>query len=330
MKTYVKYAIDNDDFTFYHSTTKVLQKVFPEISSNQLVLLKDFDERVVVFKGNVTANTLDPFLSQHTFPIVSPLTSKVMDLVFKYHAKSLIVFLREATRHETPRQDKEFTKVATLLRSPDYIFVISDIQESKGKDLADFWGLGEADLPVVEILDTRREPTRYRHSGSITADALGRFVLAWRNGTAPRFLKSESEPQSGSNQGPVFKVVGKTFEREVLNNDNDVLVNFYLPWCPHSQKLAPVYNSLATALSHNPKLRFYEIDVSQNDLPAQQISGVPTIKLFLGKNKANVVIFDGDMLEDELTRFLLEKCSHPITVTASDPNLELEDPIDDL
>ena len=32
---------------------------------------------------------------------------------------------------------------------------------------------------------------------------------------------------------PVLKVVGKTFEKIVLDETKDVLVKFYAPWCGH-------------------------------------------------------------------------------------------------
>lgn len=42
------------------------------------------------------------------------------------------------------------------------------------------------------------------------------------------FLKSEEIPEK--NDEPVKIIVGKSFQNEVINNNKDVLVEFYAPW----------------------------------------------------------------------------------------------------
>lgn len=38
-------------------------------------------------------------------------------------------------------------------------------------------------------------------------------------------------------------VVGKNFA-EIVNQDKDVLIEFYAPWCGHCKKLAPIFDEL--------------------------------------------------------------------------------------
>ena len=73
------------------------------------------------------------------------------------------------------------------------------------------------------------------------------FVNNIEQGKIPRFLKSEEIPSE--NPGPVYKVVSKNFKSEVIDNDLDVLVKFYAPWCGHCKKLALVYKSIAESLT---------------------------------------------------------------------------------
>jgi len=44
-------------------------------------------------------------------------------------------------------------------------------------------------------------------------------------------LKTEEIP--ATNDEPVKVLVGKNFDQIVINNENDVLVEFYAPWCGH-------------------------------------------------------------------------------------------------
>lgn len=59
-------------------------------------------------------------------------------------------------------------------------------------------------------------------------------------------MKSEEIP--ATNDEPVKILVGKNFDSLVMNNDKDVLVEFYAPWCGHCKQLAPIYDELAKKL----------------------------------------------------------------------------------
>lgn len=42
----------------------------------------------------------------------------------------------------------------------------------------------------------------------------------------------------------IFQVlVAKNFD-EIVNQDKDVLIEFYAPWCGHCKKLTPIYDEL--------------------------------------------------------------------------------------
>lgn len=62
-----------------------------------------------------------------------------------------------------------------------------------------------------------------------------------RDGSYDSWMKSEPVPED--NNGPVTVLVGKNFE-EIVNQQKDVLVEFYAPWCGHCQKLAPIWDGM--------------------------------------------------------------------------------------
>lgn len=43
----------------------------------------------------------------------------------------------------------------------------------------------------------------------------------------------KSEPIPESNDGPVTVIVAKNYEKIVMDDKKDVLVEFYAPWCGH-------------------------------------------------------------------------------------------------
>lgn len=91
-------------------------------------------------------------------------------------------------------------------------------------------------------------------------------------------MKSEEIPEK--NDGPVKILVGKNFEDEVINNNKDVLVKFYAPWCGHCKTLAPKWEAAAEKLKHNKNIVIAKIDSTANEVPQVTIRGFPTIKFF--------------------------------------------------
>jgi thiol-disulfide isomerase/thioredoxin len=73
----------------------------------------------------------------------------------------------------------------------------------------------------------------------LTVDKIRQFLTDYMNHKLEPTLKSE-EPPVDLNE-PVTVVVGKTFNDLVVNNDNDVLIEFYAPWCQYCQMLAPIW-----------------------------------------------------------------------------------------
>ena len=70
-----------------------------------------------------------------------------------------------------------------------------------------------------------------------------------------------SQPDEGS---LVTVVVKSNFERVVLEEGKDVLLEFYAPWCGFCKQLAPVYDQLAEYLSEVENLVIAKVDATVN------------------------------------------------------------------
>lgn len=84
-------------------------------------------------------------------------------------------------------------------------------------------------------------------------------------GKLVRHLKSEAIPET--NDEAVKVIVGKNFDDVVVNNQKDVLVEFYAPWCGHCKTLAPIYEDLAQQLAKvNPNVVLSKCDSTANEV----------------------------------------------------------------
>lgn len=119
-------------------------------------------------------------------------------------------------------------------------------------------------------------------------------------------------------KGPVQKLDGSTFDKEVRKIDKPALVAFTAPWCGHCQRLAPQYVRVATELDGVVKIAYVdcEEDKSKSLCAEYGIQGFPTIKAFpatkkriprdyMGERKAQALLdYALDMLPPESVRKL--------------------------
>ncbi len=92
------------------------------------------------------------------------------------------------------------------------------------------------------------------------------------------------------NQTETLKVTDSTFEKEVLNAKEPVLVDFWADWCGPCHTISPVIEELGG--EYQGRLRVAKVNVDENpEAPARfGIRSIPTLMLFKdGELKEKVV-----------------------------------------
>ena len=75
-------------------------------------------------------------------------------------------------------------------------------------------------------------------------------------------------------------VTDSTFEKEVLEAENPVLVDFWAEWCGPCKMIAPVLEELATEMDGKLTIGKLDVDENQNTAMAYGIFSIPTLLLF--------------------------------------------------
>ena len=95
-----------------------------------------------------------------------------------------------------------------------------------------------------------------------------------------------------------FEVTDATFEQDVLESDQLVLVDFWAEWCGPCKMIAPIVSELAQEYDGMLKVGKLDADTNTNTMMAYGIMGIPTLILF--KDGEPVERITGFMPKDKL------------------------------
>ena len=297
-----------EDFPFASTSNEYLIKKYGRKGS--LVLFKHFDEKKNELR-KINLEQILEFSRQYALPKVMMFNDKAVQYIFQKKNPALILY--------ADKKSVNWNKYGNILIeisekiNRKLAVVITDIKEGIALRLSEYVGIKESDLPLVSILDTRKDDLKkYNMDDEISVENILNFIEKWEKDQLKRQLKSENEPKL--NNGNVFNVVGKTFEKEVIKNDKDVMLLFYAPWCTHCKELSPKYEEVAKKLrNNNPKLLIARIDGSQNDVENISISGFPTIMFFPGNRKdKNPIEYKGRRTTEDIIAFIKENSATKI------------------
>ncbi len=110
----------------------------------------------------------------------------------------------------------------------------------------------------------------------------------------------------------VTEVNDNTFERDVLQSDKPVLVDFWAAWCAPCRMLAPTVNAVAEKYSSTA--RVVKLNVDENPSTSQRygIKGILTLILFKnGKEEERVV---GATSQEAISRMIEKHISGATTM----------------
>lgn len=99
----------------------------------------------------------------------------------------------------------------------------------------------------------------------------------------------------------VIHVDNDSFEKEVLQSDSPVLVDFWAPWCGPCKMLGPIIDEIAESVEH---VKVCKLNTDEADQIAirYRVMSIPTLILF--KNGQPVSTSVGLKSKSEILRFI--------------------------
>lgn len=141
-------------------------------------------------------------------------------------------------------------------------------------------------------------PEEWKHDAGMSSADNRKAVAALAESLPMKLdvdFKTEAPPPEGQ-QEPVYKVVGTTFEKVVLDPEKDVLLEMYAPWCGHCKELAPIYDDVGRAFAKVDSVLVAKMDLTANEVDPSLLErpkGFPTIRLWPKGSRSGPVEYDG-------------------------------------
>lgn len=158
--------------------------------------------------------------------------------------------------------------------------------------------------PLVCAFNEKKQ--KFQMTEEFSMDTFEKFVRDVLSGAVEPYMKSEPVPEP--NDAPVKVVVAKNFEEIVNNEDKDVLIEFYAPWCGHCKSLAPKYDELAEKLLDEESITIAKMDATANDVPpAYEVRGFPTIYYAPKGSKNSPKKYEGGREVDDFIKYLAKE-----------------------
>ena len=100
----------------------------------------------------------------------------------------------------------------------------------------------------------------------------------------------------------ILYLTDDTFEQEVINSSNPVLVDYWAEWCGPCKMIAPILEEIASEYTGKVKVAKLNIDENPQTPPRYGIRGIPTLMLFKDGNVEATKV--GALSKSQLTAFL--------------------------
>jgi protein disulfide-isomerase A1 len=288
-----------DDLPFAHTHDQAVREKY-DAKGDTLIIFKKFDEGKNVHTGSFSTNDIREFLNAKRFPTILPFDQKIAQRIFGGGIDS--IFLIRGDNEAGAKAEETLRSVAEDIKN--HITVsIAKIEDGMGGRLADYIGVTKDNLPAIRIVQPKQNNQKFVFENEITGENIKTFVNNFKAGKLSPFFKTEEIPAQSHEEG-VRVVVGKNFKEVVLDENTDVLMEYYAPWCGHCKTLAPIYSAVATKLKDISGVVLGKMDATANEVEGLSISGFPTLKYYPRGNKKSPVDYNGERTEEGFIDFL--------------------------
>lgn len=273
-----------------------------EVKCGSVLLFKPFDEKKVQFEGEVTVEALTKFIQVHQLPLIIEFNHESAQRIFGGAVKSHLLFFVSKEAGHIEKYVEPVKDTAKQFRE-DVLFVTISSDEEDHQRIFEFFGMTKEEVPTLRLIKLEDDMAKYKpENNDMSPEVIKEFVQKFLDGKLKQHLLSQDLPDDWD-KTPVKTLVASNFDKVVFDENKDVLVEFYAPWCGHCKQLAPIYDQLGEKYKDHESIVIAKMDATANELEHTKITSFPQIK-FYRKGDNQVIDYQLDRTLDEFVKFL--------------------------
>ena len=183
----------------------------------------------------------------------------------------VVLYLYE---HSSPALDAAFKRAA---REHAGELIITRVDASANPQT--YAQYGRPQLPALLTLDDGEVESTASAIRPEDVEAHVDFLLG--QGPKPLETAAQAEARSASGSAPVH-VTDQSFQRDVLDSEVPVLVDFWAAWCGPCHMVAPILEAMAQ--KYAGQIKVAKLNVDQNRMRASQYQAISIPMLLMFKN----------------------------------------------
>ena len=316
-ENYIEVAKKYIESKFAHVTDEEL-KAHYNITARFGVLVnnteeKEESEKVLVYTQKddkaLDSKALLEFIRDNTGATLIPFEHIYYHRMARNFEPYMVLFVDNATSDSTMTAKDAIRSIAKKIKKTFQVLVLDINGKDESSRVYREEGVREKDLPALYIIE-RGKNVRHHLREELSSKNVWNFFQMWKKKELKPTYKGSEPPTE--NDGPIKEVVHDTFEELVINHDKDVLVEFYSPGCHNCEKVAHVYEKVASDLKKvNPNLLFAKVDGVTNEVANATIKGFPTFKFYKNGEKYKPIHVYGPSSYGDFMESLKGLVSHP-------------------
>jgi len=302
-----------DDYLF-GLTTDPQAMADEGVTPPAIVVYRKFDDPKLEYPSasvvSASVQEIETFLKDNSMPLVDEVSADNYQTYATSGLDLAYLFLDPA---DTGREE-HLAYLRPLAKAHKGKLNFVWIDATKFAEHAKALNVHEPKWPAFVIQDLTQQ---LKYPMDQSEDVTESTVTAWVEQYAAGNLKPQlkSQPVPGGQDEGVFTLVGSQFDEVVFDDDKDIFLELYAPWCGHCKRLKPTWDTLGDRYADvKDRITIAKMDATENDVPPSapfRVAGFPTIK-FKPAGSREFLDYDGDRSLESLIEFVEQQAKNPL------------------